>query len=104
MKISCLIFLFLINPLYASYFEKCEFEAEVHEVLKDDKYKVKTGPYKLEPGSHGDGTCKSKANQTLEIELKAKEIKAGKTYTLNFSYYNGRGPDGVVNVEEWLLK
>lgn len=88
--------------LHASYLEKCHFEAKC-KGCEEDICSVELLSMVVQPGSHGDFHCKDimkEPNQSIAINgEKPYEVKCG----LQFSYYSGRGPDGVVESKAWKV-
>lgn len=104
MKIS-LTFLFtllLSTSAFASYLETCHLKANVIG-CNDDICEVELLSMKVQPGSHGDFKCKElMKNPNQSIALKGPKPSVGKC-GLQYTYYNGRGPGGMVQGESWKV-
>jgi len=93
----------LVSTAHASFWIECEVSAVLTETEAEGKYNALIKKAVVTDGHDAKGgVCiKDLIGKNTEIEIEGTDIPVGESILLKYNFYNGMGPDGVVNVTSW---
>lgn len=95
----------LPTKVQASFWLECKVIATLEETSREGVYYADIHKAIVTNGHvEKNSTCiEGNIGKTIEIKIHEDNIPTGKKVNLKYSFYNGRGDEGVVNEESWSL-
>ena len=105
--IAVLLFLSTALPqtALASFWLECDVKADIAKSEQAGFYQITVNRAVVTDGHIAKGTVclKDKEGHVLDVKIEGDNIPAGKDIALQYRYYNGMGPDGLVESEAWTV-